>query len=87
MKDEIMEMIKTNGFILKLVEEQTKEICLEAVKQNGRLLKYVNHNVLNENEHYIFKNKNTRKVYVNKIDGEWLFSIGYQNNITKDQFI
>lgn len=33
-----LDMVKKNGLKLKHVENQTEEICLEAVKQNGLAL-------------------------------------------------
>lgn len=79
--------VKNFGYSIQFVQEQTKEICLEAIKNKGKVIEDVAKGILNNNEHFIFKNPNIRKVYVNKIDGKWLFSVGCQNNITKDEFI
>jgi len=32
-----LEAVKQNGYALKYVENQTEEICLEAVKQKGEI--------------------------------------------------
>ena len=46
----------------------------------------VKEGVLNKDEHFV-KTCERRKIYVNKIDGAWMFTIGCQNNITKEEFI
>lgn len=40
-KEELLKVIKREGFALQFVKNQDREICLEAVKQNGYVLKYV----------------------------------------------
>ena len=79
--------VNQNGGALIFVKEQTPEICLAAVSDRGDSLEYAQGGMLNKDEHYIFKKNNIRKVYVNKIDNKWLLTVGYQNNITKDEFI
>jgi hypothetical protein len=38
----VSETVEQNGLALRLIENQTDEICLKAVKQNGFALRYVN---------------------------------------------
>ena len=40
--DEALKKVKKYGYTLRYVKEQTPEICLEAVKQDGDALRYVN---------------------------------------------
>ena len=47
-KEEILKMVKENGYALKHIKEQTKEICLEAVKQNIDAIRYVKNKILKE---------------------------------------
>lgn len=39
--EEALEKVKESGYNLQNVKEQTHEICLEAVRQNGDALRYV----------------------------------------------
>ena len=39
--EEALKMVRKDGNDLRFVKEQTPEICLEAVKQNGMALRYV----------------------------------------------
>ena len=40
-KEEYLKAVKQNGYALKNVKEQDKDICLAAVKQDGFALQYV----------------------------------------------
>ena len=91
-----LEMIKKNGMNLSYVIEQTEEICLEAVKQNGIALQFVDEHLLSYKDGYYYmdgiENKRmyickNRKLIVNIMDDETLFSIGCQVRISKEQFI
>ena len=46
---QFMNVVKKNGLLLQCIENQTYEICYEAVKNNGFSIKYVNDNILDEN--------------------------------------
>lgn len=43
-----LERVKRNGLYLILINEQIPEICLAALKKNGKALKYIQENMLNK---------------------------------------
>ena len=47
-KEELLKMVKENGYALKHIEEQTEEICLEAIKQNIDAIRYLKNEILKE---------------------------------------
>ena len=47
-----MEAVKKNGIALEYVKEQTSEICMEAVKQNGYGIRICKRNKLQK---YVWK--------------------------------
>jgi hypothetical protein len=38
-----LRVVRNNGIMLQFMEEQTEELCLAAVEQNGGALQYVKH--------------------------------------------
>lgn len=86
-KEICLAAVKSDGTALKYVAEQTPEICLAAIKQNGSAVKYAKHSMLDLNNHITLENESGINLYANKIDGEWIFSLGVVNNITKNEFI
>ena len=40
-ENEALEAVKSNGYALRYVKDQTPEVCLEAVKNDGDALRYV----------------------------------------------
>ena len=84
-----LEAVKRDGMLLCYVENQTEEICLAALKSNAESqteikipLKNVEYGI-----HQFNNDRNCRTIYYAKVDGEYLFSIGCQINITKEKFI
>lgn len=64
--DVCMAAVKSNGIVLKFINNQTKELCVEAVRSNGLALKFVNdqnHNICLE---AVLSNKKAFQ-YVDKI--------------------
>lgn len=41
-KDVVINLLKTNGLLLKHIKHQTLELCIQAIKQNNTALSYVN---------------------------------------------
>lgn len=78
--------IKNDPSLIIYIKNQTYEICLEAIKMDGFCIELIEnrdmfkYNILKE----AFRN---RKVIAIFIDGRWLFTIGCQNNITKEEFL
>ncbi|MDW0076990.1 DUF4116 domain-containing protein [Clostridioides difficile] len=101
--DEIcMEAVNENGWALKYVKKQTPKICLEVVRKNGLALKYVEDQMeeicreaLKQNKLAIkcVKDKNKyraercKRNICKKANDIWLFTVGCQTNITKEEFI
>jgi hypothetical protein len=57
--------------MLKFVKEQTEEICLEAVKQNGSSLQYVKEHLINEEMYLEVVEQAERALkFVNKLSEE-----------------
>ena len=81
-----LEAVKNDGWALYYVPEELKdkEICYEAVKNTGDALRFVPEGMLSDSKIIICKN---RSLYINKINREWRFTIGCQNNISKEEFI
>ncbi|ENY8693094.1 TPA: DUF4116 domain-containing protein [Clostridioides difficile] len=82
--------VKQNGLALKFIIEQTDEICREALKQNKYAIRYVKDKDKYEkifDIRYLKKQKDVNEVIAIKENGKWLFTIGCQRNITKDEFI
>ncbi|NJA72332.1 DUF4116 domain-containing protein [Clostridioides difficile] len=85
-----IEAVKQNGLAIQYIEEQTDEICREALKQNICAIKYVNakEKYLDEfGVKYLEKQGKAREVFAVKRYNKWLFTVGCQNNITKEKFI
>lgn len=82
-----LEAVKKCGYSIIYIKKQTLNICLEALRYDGTLLDYVNEGIVDKSKHYIYKNQGIKDVYVNKINGNWLFSVGCQSNMTKEDFI
>ncbi|MCC0671809.1 MULTISPECIES: hypothetical protein [unclassified Clostridioides] len=85
-KERAIETIKNNPSFIIYIKNQTYEICLEAIKIDGFCIELIKnrdmfkYNILKETIR-------SRKVIAIYIDGRWLFTIGCQNNITKEEFI
>ncbi|ENY8692526.1 hypothetical protein QMM46_08095 [Clostridioides difficile] len=70
------------------VNNQTYKICIEAVKQDRFALEYVRDKNLNELGIKILKEQGkARGIIAIKENGEWLFTVGCQKNISKEKFI
>ncbi|HBG8470868.1 TPA: DUF4116 domain-containing protein [Clostridioides difficile] len=72
---------------LNLTEFEVDEICKFALTQTSRALTYIKNKDKYIKKFNIKYSKNNRKVTAINIDGEWLFTIGCQENITKETFI
>ena len=48
-KEQNLNIVEKNGYVLKFVKEQTEKICLKAFEQYGTLLKYVKDQTENVN--------------------------------------
>ena len=48
--EEALEEVIKDGYVLRYVTEQTPELCLAAVKQDGDALQYVNSKIFEELE-------------------------------------
>ncbi|EGT3640911.1 DUF4116 domain-containing protein (plasmid) [Clostridioides difficile] len=81
-----MEAVKQNGWALKYVKKQTEEICLEAVKQDGLAIKFVKEQTKGICSKAISQDK-IKEVIATKKYGEWVFSVDYNKDITKEEFI
>ena len=44
-KQQAIEAVKQDGYVLSYVKDQKEQICIEAVKRNGYALRYVNKSV------------------------------------------
>ncbi|MDW0076976.1 DUF4116 domain-containing protein [Clostridioides difficile] len=85
-----IEAVRQDGLAIQFVENQTDEICIEALKQDKLAIRYIKEKdkYLDEfNIKYLEKQGKVREVIAIKENGKWLFSIGCQNNITKEEFI
>ncbi|MCC0670580.1 MULTISPECIES: hypothetical protein [unclassified Clostridioides] len=85
-----LEAVRKNGLIVRFVTEQTDIVCKESLKQNRGSIKYIKDKDRYLDEFgvgYLEAQGNTREVFVIKKNGQWLFTIGCQNNITKEEFI
>ena len=80
-----LEAVKQIGFVLKFVKNQTKQICLVAIKQNQNSFKYCKIPIDTQDiKVFICKNRN---LLCELINGEWVFSIGCQERISKKTFL
>ncbi|HBG4630854.1 TPA: DUF4116 domain-containing protein [Clostridioides difficile] len=84
--------LKKNEFALQYVkwdilsEEQIDEICREALKHDRCLIRYIKDKDI-FNIKYLEAQGKASEVIAIKEDGEWLFTVGCQRNITKEEFI
>ncbi|MDI2978112.1 DUF4116 domain-containing protein [Clostridioides difficile] len=84
--------LKKNEFALQYVkwdilsEEQIDEICREALKHDRCLIRYIKDKDI-FNIKYLEEKGDASEVIAIKEDGEWLFTVGCQRNITKETFI
>jgi transposase len=44
--EEVLEMVKKDGCVLRYVKKQTPELCLAAVKQNGWIIQHIKEQTL-----------------------------------------
>ncbi|WP_227865670.1 hypothetical protein [Clostridioides sp. ZZV14-6045] len=82
--------VRQNGLALEFIENQIDEICIEALKQNELAIRYVKDKEKYLKEFgikYLEKQGNAREVFAVKRCNIWLFTIGCQRNITKEEFI
>ncbi|HBG8471526.1 TPA: DUF4116 domain-containing protein [Clostridioides difficile] len=88
--------VSQDGLALRFVKwdefskEQLDKICMEAIKQNKYAIKYVKDKEKYENIFnfkYLRKQGKAKEVMAIKEDGRWRFTIGWQDNITKETFI
>ena len=78
--------VQQNGWALEFVNQQTENICVAVIKQYGDALEIVKDVAMITFEYHIFECKN-RKLYITKPENVYLFTIGCENNITKDEFV
>ncbi|MCC0726694.1 DUF4116 domain-containing protein [Clostridioides sp. ZZV14-6045] len=74
----------------KFSKEQLDEICVYALKQDKHLIKYIRNKEEYEdmfNIKYLKEQGNASEVFAVKENGIWLFTVGCQENITKETFI
>ncbi|HBF2930463.1 hypothetical protein NBN67_19595 [Clostridioides difficile] len=91
-EDICLESVRQNGVYLYFVKNQTGDICREALKSNASAIYFIDSKKIDE---YIekfnireLKATDTNKgVIAVKENGEWLFSLDCQKNISKDEFI
>ncbi|WP_044304730.1 DUF4116 domain-containing protein, partial [Clostridioides difficile] len=91
-----IEAVRQDGFALEHVKwdnfskEQISKICREALKQNKHAIEYIEdkEKYLEEFDIRCLKAQGkVREVLAIKEDGKWLFTIGCQEDITKEKFI
>ncbi|HBF3306920.1 TPA: DUF4116 domain-containing protein [Clostridioides difficile] len=85
-----LKYVKWNELEGKLLKDQTEEICIEALKQNKLAIIYIKdkNKYLEElNIKYLEAQGEAREVISIEKNGEWLFTVGCQRNITKEEFI
>ncbi|HID9496871.1 TPA: DUF4116 domain-containing protein [Clostridioides difficile] len=72
---------------LKLTESEVDEMHKLALTQTSRALVFIKDKSKYIKMFNIKFSKNDRKVMAININGEWLFTVGCQDNITKEKFI
>ena len=79
--------VEKTGISIRCVENQTEKICLAALKSDARAQHFIKIPLNVKYDIHYFGVYPCRTIYYVKIDGEYLFSIGCQESITKEQFI
>ncbi|MCC0726709.1 DUF4116 domain-containing protein [Clostridioides sp. ZZV14-6045] len=85
-----IEAVKEDGLTLIEVKEQTDKICKEALKEDKHEVRYVNDKEKYLEEfgiRYLEAQGKVREVIAIKKNREWLFTLGCQINITKEEFL
>lgn len=82
-----LEAIKNYASAIQWVKQQTPKICMEAAKSDSSNLAHITDlSMIEELEPEILK-VGLLTLYVIKLDGEYLFSIGCQKNINKSHLL
>ncbi|EGT3944776.1 TPA: DUF4116 domain-containing protein [Clostridioides difficile] len=91
-----IEAVMENGLALKFVDwdrfskEQIDKICREALKQDKLAIRYIKDKEYYLKEFdikYLEEQGKASEVIAVKEHGEWLFTVGCQEDITKEEFI
>ncbi|MBH7847143.1 hypothetical protein I6A75_16835 [Clostridioides difficile] len=85
-----LRFVKWNELKEKFSKEQLDKICIEAIKQNKYAIRYIKDKEKYENIFnfkYLKKQGKAKEVMAIKEGGRWRFTIGWQDNITKETFI
>lgn len=85
-----LEAVRQDGWALQYVQQQTHKLCLEAVRENVKALEYVSTDYYEEVSKQmgvkLFHCQN-RPIFVEKINNQWVFTVGCQVRITKETFM
>ncbi|MCC0726673.1 DUF4116 domain-containing protein [Clostridioides sp. ZZV14-6045] len=85
-----IEAVKEDGMALKYVKNKTPKICIEALKQDKYSIKFIKNKSKYEdifNIKYLEPRGYANEVFAIKENGEWLFTLGCQYEITKEEFL
>ncbi|WP_176072548.1 DUF4116 domain-containing protein, partial [Clostridioides difficile] len=85
-----LEAVRKNGLALKYVEDQLDKICVEALKKNKLAIRYVKDKEKYLKEFgikYLEAQGEAREVIAIRENNKWLFTLGCQYKITKEEFI
>ncbi|MGO0861700.1 DUF4116 domain-containing protein, partial [Clostridioides difficile] len=72
------------------VKNQTEKICINSLKQTGSIFRYIKDArkyIKKFDIRFLVESGKVRGVVAMKIDGVWRFTLGCQDNITKETFI
>ncbi|CCL32353.1 hypothetical protein BN174_4070001 [Clostridioides difficile E15] len=83
-----LEAVKQDGLAIKFVKEQTKGICSKAISQDRRSIRYIKDKYLDKLCIVCLRGQDKiKEVIATKKYGEWVFSVDYNKDITKEEFI
>lgn len=82
-EDICIEAISREANSIVFIKNQTIKLCKIAIKKDGSSLRYIKKDILSDKEH-IMKEFKDITMFINKIDGKWLFSCISSNKLFRN---